>query len=297
MYFQCAVIAPLFWSKLIRDIKPDVIHTHIPIHAIFFSKIFKRTVFTSHSPNWEIKPRFLDIKAVQSVDTCIALSTYMKKCMELYGAKKAFFIPNGVDVNEYRPLKRKKFSKRILFVGRVCPQKGLENLLMALKDIQKSHPSATLTIVGPATAFTGFHFENHSYLDKLKLIVAKHNIHNVEFIGRVDHKTKLWYYQNSDIFVLPSIGEGMSLVMLEAMACGLPVVSTNVSGAKDVIEEGVNGYIVDKKNYKQLASAILAILDNKTRLMKMSIAARKRAKKFRWEHIAKETIKVYERIL
>jgi len=295
MNLRCANFAVRAWVVMKqKGIRPDIIHTHIPPHGIFFSKVFHPTVFTSHSPWWEIKPRPMDISAIRSADACIALSTYMKGRMEFYKAKKAFFVPNGVDVNEYHPPKQKTSSKRLLFVGRVCPQKGLEYLMRAMVIVQKEDAEVSLTIVGPTSA--GFHFEDYSYYNMLKELISKHGLKNITFTGMVSKEKKLWYYRNSDMFVLPSVGEGMSFVMLEALASGLPIVSTDVSGAVDVITHGINGYIVEKRNPSKLAEAILNTIGNKTKLSKMSSAAREKSEGFGWDSVATKMVDAYGRI-
>ena len=265
----------------------DITHVHVPLHSIVASK-FRKIVYTSHSPWWYMGGRRIDKMAVKSADVCIALSKEMKKAIEAAGAKRVVYIPNGVDVDKYKP-REHEFKNRILFVGRISEQKGITYLIDALSMIKEPFE---MVFVGPMSS--GFRFDDYSYYNSVMKRIEKYGLENkVKFLGTVDEKIKIKEYQKADIFVLPSIGEGMSLVMLEAMASGLPVVVSDVSGVRDAIEDGKEGLIVKKQKPSEIADRLEYLLANSEITRKMGANARKKAIEFSWEKVAKKTINVY----
>ncbi|MEW5759667.1 MAG: glycosyltransferase, partial [Candidatus Thermoplasmatota archaeon] len=104
-------------------------------------------------------------------------------------------------------------------------------------------------------------------------------------------------YSNASVFVCPSIYEPFGIIVLEAMACELPVVATNVGGIKETMIDRKTGYLVEPNNALQLADAVNEILDDKNLANEMGIEGRKRALEFSWENVAKKTLNVYKMIL
>ena len=189
-------------------------------------------------------------------------------------------IPNGVEEIFYYNKPRKLHKKpRLLFVGRLEIQKNLPLLLNALDGISEQFET---TIVGEG-----------SLSSDLKKMAKTLKLKNVKFVGRKDDKKLLSYYKRSDIFVLPSEREGMPLALLEAMAMGLPIVATNVTGSRDVVKNGKNGYLVPFGNVKSFRSALLKVKSNKSTYKKLSQTSRKMADKYSWEKISGQFEKLY----
>lgn len=186
---------------------------------------------------------------------------------------KIDIIYNGVDTNEFKPLKNKKQNKVLTLIstGRLISRKGYQYLIPALPKNVK------LQLIG-----------NGDYLSKLKKLDFKKN---VEFIGSIKHSEIKKYLQNADIFVLPSLNEGMSNSILEAMACGLPIITTNTGGSQELING--NGFIVKKKNSKELRDTINKYLKNPKLIKKHSEKSRKIVEKMSWNNVAKEYLKEY----
>jgi glycosyltransferase involved in cell wall biosynthesis len=103
--------------------------------------------------------------------------------------------------------------------------------------------------------------------------------------------------QSPEVFVLSSLSEGFPVTILEAMACGLPVVATRVGGIPDIIEDGANGYLVDTKNQEQIAEVLLKLLQNETLREEMSDNNRKEAEKYSWNTVAATLEGVYQKSL
>ncbi len=196
---------------------------------------------------------------------------------------KLHVVHNGVDPSRFR--RSSLTSNEILYVGRLHERKGLYEFLGCFSDVLKEAPSTRFKIVG-----TG---EEER---RLKRRVKELNIDdNVEFTGYVDEKELPTQYSHASIFVLPSLYEGFGIVLLEAMASGLPIVALPSKGPSEVIENGRNGFLVD---LDKMADVIVSMLQDRELLKRMGNTnfdvARER---FTWTSVAKQTKKIYERAL
>jgi len=219
---------------------------------------------------------------------CTAAKRFLK---EIIGVKRDIEVVHvGVDCNLFKPIKEPRriieFGNedlRILTVARYHKYKGLKYLIMAMKDIIYN-VNAKLYLLGKG--------EEEMYLRTLtkNFGIAKY----VEFISAsIPNEDMPHVYSSCDIYVQPSIIEPYGIAVLEAMACGKPVVGTNVGGMIDTIEHGKTGFRAKPANPKELAKYIVQLSDNKLR-KKMGKNARERAKLFDWIKIGKRYIKLIE---
>lgn len=192
---------------------------------------------------------------------CVSKEVLQSLCKyEPFYLKKMTVLPNGVDISE----DYKKYPTdivlpvRLLSVGSLTPKKGHKFLIESLGLVNKKYPdSFLLTIIGD-----GIEREN------LENMIKKNDIYNKVQILKSMPKSELnKYYLNSDLFVLPSLYEGCPNVLLEALSFGVCSIATNVSGVRDIVEDGVSGRVVQSGDTKDLASAILAIIENRDTLM------------------------------
>lgn len=197
---------------------------------------------------------------------------------------KAIVIYNPIVYDNINILKQEDVGikeKYILSVGRLTKQKGYEYLLKAFKLVYEQNENIRLIILGQGE-------------DKEKLIeyCKELNIHDVVyFLGFQENPYK--YMANSEVFVLSSLWEGFGNVLVEAMACGVPVISTNCpSGPSEIIFDKINGILVPPKNPIALADAIINILNNKEYATSLAKKGLERAQDF---HV-KKIIKEYERL-
>jgi glycosyltransferase involved in cell wall biosynthesis len=179
-------------------------------------------------------------------------------------------IYNGVDTEEFRPASFKNKKLTLISTGRLIERKGYQFLIPALpKDVK-------LQLIGDGN---------------LKNRLKKMSKGNVEFFGKVEHSKIVEKLQKADVFVLPSLNEGMSNSVLEAMSCGLPVIVTNVGGSELV--DG-NGFVIPKANVSVLRKAIENFLNEPELIEKMGLRSRKIAEQMTWKKIAGEYMRVYE---
>ena len=159
---------------------------------------------------------------------------------------KIVVIPNYIDTELFRPLNIEKIPNRLIFVGRFTEQKNLLNLLMAMKDI----PHTELVLVGDG-----------SLESALREFAQRHSI-KVTFAGRIPNNELPVLLNSAEAFVLPSLYEGNPKGLLEAMACGLPVIVTPVEGNREVVKHKVNGYLTRDTSSGAIREAIIEVLSD-----------------------------------
>lgn len=197
--------------------------------------------------------------------------------------RKIRIIPNGVDVERFSP-RRHLVNNLIFWGGRFIKQKGLEYLIRAMHIIVKTKPSIKLVMTGDGPLFP-----------KISNMIKKFNLtKNVIFWGFV-HREKLPSIISScSICVLPSLKEGMPFMLLEAMACGRPVIGSDIPGINDVISHGENGILVPPKNSEALADAIMLLMENKELRNRLGRNARQFViKNYSWDVITEKIEIVY----
>lgn len=196
------------------------------------------------------------VSTLRGVNAIVALNLQIADEMVSLGLPKdrVVFIPNGVEIE---PLsKQRSYSRHtpmsIAFVGRLHPQKGIGTLLMALGRLAQERPDLSWRL---KLAGTG------PIEQELQIMANELGIdQRVEFLGHLDHVDTL--LKECDCFVLPSLSEGMSNALLEAMACGLPCIATDIPGNNNLIRHGRNGLLVTPDDDQALAQAIAALAGN-----------------------------------
>lgn len=262
-----------FWAllNLVRREKVDVISAHwiIPngFVAALVSKITK-VPLTVTIPGSDVYMggkncffRWLVGVAAKNASVVISDSPYyLKQLAELgFYPSKTEIIRYGVNTDIFKPEKnRDKSSQIILGVGRLVAKKGFIYLIKAMPNILKSFPDAKLILVGD-----GEEREN------LKLATQKTGIESrALFAGSIPHSKLSEFYHQASVFVMPSIKDesgnidASPVAMMEAMACGVPVVGTYFSGNKDLVIDGVTGYLVKEKKASEISSAVVKLLSS-----------------------------------
>lgn len=192
--------------------------------------------------------------------------------------KKLLLIPFGVNVDKYRPVVKADKTFRVLFMGQVSIRKGIPYLLAAWDGLKLK--DAELAIVGAAFPDT-------------KGILEKYSGNpTVKFYGHIRDPIKM--FQSSSIFVFPSIEEGSALVNYEAMACGLPVVTTGNSGS--VVRDGVDGYVIPVRDTAAIREKIETLYADKGKRETMGASARARIEKYTWHNYGENLVREYRRV-
>jgi glycosyltransferase involved in cell wall biosynthesis len=192
-------------------------------------------------------------------------------------------IPNGLDRHRYRPRPGVAAeSDRVVFVGRLEHYKGLDVLLDAWSNVRAARPQARLEILGAGTA----HGEIASRIG------GNPAEHGITLHGFVSDDEKIDWLLRASLVVQPSRKEGWGLTVLEANACGAPVVATDVPGLRDSVRDGESGLLVRPADAPALAAAIVRVLAEPSLRALLSSGARAWAARFSWDEVAAETARV-----
>jgi glycosyltransferase involved in cell wall biosynthesis len=203
-------------------------------------------------------------------DHLLAASSFSRECAIADGVpeERISVVPYGVDLDRFKPAiaeRDRRGPLRLLFVGQVGQRKGIRYLLDAVRRFSAQH--VTLDVVG---ALLG---PKHLYTS----VPA-----NVTLHGRVGEDALTEWYQRADVLILPSLVEGFGLVLLEAMASGLPIIASEHTAARDLVEHGKQGFVVPVRSPDAIARAIDELLSSARRLDEMKAAARARAEQYPW---------------
>ncbi len=200
-------------------------------------------------------------------------------------------IPNGVDIQTFCPGEasaRRNGEVRLLFAGRMARQKGLPDLLQALAPLEPpvlERVSVELVGAGPE--------EGRVRSLAIQLGLAE----RVTFTGWVSRSAIVAHYQRAHIFVLPSYDEGMPNVVLEAMACGLPIVATNIRGNREVVSDGENGILVPPGDVEALRGALRDLIMDEGLRLRMGEASRAQALHHDWSRAAERYLAISREIV
>lgn len=297
LYTKCILI--------IHKIDPDIIHAQGLLFAGFSAFLSKKIlnkpyVAYGRGSDVYISNSFLGLieriiigLVLGSSSAIISLTQNMKSTIFKFWAQTAVVIPNGVDWEKFSNLQRHESrqnlniagdEKIIIFVGSIRHVKGVEYLIEAIKIVKRKYPSARLMLVGAV---------EHEKIPLMERVTNSDLAKYVQFIGNVPVDKIPIYMTASDIFVLPSISEGFPLVVLEAMASGLPVVATRVGGIPEIIIDGQNGFLVEPRNPAQIADRICLLLGNDDLRKEISIRNKANARSFGWNEVCYKLECVY----
>ena len=323
---------PLFGSSLyyagfalqvavdLRTQRCDVVHIHdlsqfVPIIRALNRRI--RIVLHMHG-EWltqlarkTIEPR------LKSADMILACSEYVANKIRASfpeHAHRCRTIYMGVDPEVFHPNPglrppRDSMHNRLLYVGRISPEKGVHVLLESFRKIAEIYPQTQLDIVGPdwvqprdqhidmsddprMTALKVFHTGNYRSL--LEKQIPSHLRSKIKFHGLVPHSELPRYYQNADIYISPSFYESFGMSNLEAMASDCPVIATRVGGVPEAVTHDKNGILIEPGTPDQLTSAILHLLSDQQLRNSLGQAAHRRAvDRFAWDRLCQDLLRLY----
>lgn len=281
---------------------------NIPLFVTFHTlALMKNLVARSESERENIDRIELELSLVRKADKIIATSTLDAKYIAaLYDCPedKIFVLNPGINLKVFKPqdkIKAKRIigaktnHKLILFVGRIEPLKAIDVLLYSMKILtgDKSQIRLCLWILGgDANARFNKWPRELKRLDKLKKLL---NISTgVTFVGRKHQSELPNYYNASEIVILPSHYESFGIVALEAMSCGVPVITTDTAGIASLFDKKNSPLITSANNPLMLAQKIKHLLTNEKEYQKISHEVLKKAKKLSWENIADKFVKIIE---
>jgi glycosyltransferase involved in cell wall biosynthesis len=211
----------------------------------------------------------------------------------------SFVVPNGLDFSEFKEPPEKRYletrypvlvgKRNMLFLGRINIKKGIDILIESFKKLAEEYKDLFLVLAGP---------DNENYGEEIKVRLGKYGVLNKTiFTGMITGKEKLSVYNDAELFVLPSYSENFGMSVVEAMACGVPVVISNKVGIYKEVENNKAGVVVET-NPESLHRGIKSLLDNETRRKEIAENGRRLAESYYdIDMVADMMIKTYEGVL
>ena len=273
----------------------DILHFHEPFVPFLSPTMLDQSktvnvatfhAFGGFSPSYWVGKRFAG-RLAERLHGRIAVSGAARHFISRYFPGEYEIIPNGVDLDRFtqaEPFEAlRDGTLNILFVGRLEERKGFIHLLKAYHRLRKRKVDARLLVVGAGPK-----------LREYKRFVGLRGIRDVEFLGRVSDEEKVRYFASADIYCAPNTGqESFGIVLLEAMAAGVPIVASDIHGFKRVVERNVQGLLVEPRNPRALAAALYALARDPDLRHEMGEAGRARAPEFSWDRVTERIVDFY----
>ncbi|HET9200085.1 MAG TPA: glycosyltransferase family 4 protein [Dehalococcoidia bacterium] len=279
----------------------DVVHVHepmmpaLPYHFLRYYDGPRIGTFHAAQEGGNLMYRFttgLMNRWFSKLDGKIAVSPAAARLISRYFPGDYEVIPNGIDTKRFHPqvppIESLQDGKtNILFLGRPEKRKGLRFLLRAFAQVRAETSTVRLIVVGRDSKLMQSHRE----------WVQRTGLADVVFTGYVPDEEVPRYYRTADIYCAPNIGnESFGLVLVEAMACGTPIVASNIEGFADVVTHGVHGLLTTPEDENAIAAALLQLIKSPALREQMARQGLGRAQEFGWERIGSRIISYYDRI-
>lgn len=252
----CLYDLPILFYRMAREIQQQ--------EASLFPAL-SSSLQAVREPEWKLRRKEQEIALA---DHIFVASSITQKSLLIEGVnpEKITVIPYGAPIHYFQPQPKLDTTFRALFVGRVGPRKGVHYLVQAWQQLQLHQ--AELMLVG-INEFPP------NWLSQLP--------DGICYVPSVPHATLNQYYSNANVFVFPSLVEGFGLVLLEAMACGIPIITTPNTAGPDIITDGIEGFIVPIRNREALIEKLEWCYQNPAELAEMGRAAHRKAQQLTWE--------------
>jgi glycosyltransferase involved in cell wall biosynthesis len=304
----------------------DIIHVHVAKMGYYAAKIKKilktPIVITTHGrdlqkfpeigygfrldPRWNKRIEY----ALKNADLVTAIGSSTRQEYLKIGVQKNRIadIPNGVDLKRFQAssqnirkiLNLPADMKIVLVVGRYDIKKGFEYLIRAIPEVIKKQSNVKFLFIGKDLNILRPLIQKlliNPYIIVLEQQTFNQKESSIINLDKIPNDILLSAYKSSDVFVSPSLIEGFALVIIEAMASGLPIVATNVSGNEDAIINGKNGILVPSRNPKELAAKIIEILQNNEMQKHLAKNAIEMSSNYDWKIITNKYLAQYKRLM
>jgi phosphatidyl-myo-inositol alpha-mannosyltransferase len=296
-------LLPVVWwrvRRLVRDGGFDVVHIHeplVPLVALAATWHARTvTVGTIHGYRPSYLPyRLLRLpldRMMHRLSARVAVSVDAREWVNRYFPGDYHVIPDGVDVTRFSdravlPVERYDDGRpNVLFVGRLEPRKGFPVLLDAWHLVQRAVPKARLLVAGRF---------DEAERQQWAREVARRQLDDVELVGCVSERDLPRYYRTAQVFCAPSTGyEALGIVLLEAMAAGAAVVTTDIEGYRTVVRDDVEAVVVPPADHVALADGLISVLEDAGKRERLVAAARTRVEEYAWPRLAWRLVRLYE---
>lgn len=263
--------------KYIKETNPNImIFADVPIgFPSILKKLKKWKIYWTEK---ELETKNYVYNSLEYIDYFISPSDFVRDSLvnENIKENRIFVVPFGVDSNKYRPKKKKLNTINFAFSGNTNNRKGIPYLVEAFRELNLK--DAKLNIYGRI----------YPEISKYR---KKSQLNNIFFHGFTDLKKEL---PKNHVFVFPTLLEGSAKSVYEAMACGMPIITTRNAGS--IVRNGKDGFIIETENKEAIKEKILYFYNNRKEIEKMGKNARKHVEKYTWDRYGKEINKIYNKI-
>lgn len=282
-------------STVVNKLDPDLVRGFGKSGAYLAIKIGSEFKLPSIVSVADLNPSII----LNRADKIICVSEAVRdKCLEIgIDEEKLVIIYEGVNLNDFQDysgteevefLNSRYGSKhKILSVGRLVWQKNLENLLLASKIAKKSLPNLTHLHIG----------EFGDLRDKIDSVIRDLRIDHFHRLSNLSQRKLANFYSWADAFVMASVSEGLGLVYVEALACGTPVITSNIPPMSQIVINNFNGLNVDSESPEDIAEKIILLLTNRSLYEKLKSNTRESVRKFDLKKISKKKAEFYKQML
>ena len=298
-YVRTLTTSILYWLNLLREVrKYDVIHIFsasylsfliAPTPAILVSKLYgKKIVLNYHSGEAEDhlrRWRRSTIPILNLTDAIAVPSEYLVRVFAAFGLK-ATAIFNIIELDKFTFRERNRLRPIFLSNRNLEAHYGVDAVLRAFALVQKQVPEAVLTVVGDG-----------SQRPSLETLATELNLQQTSFTGRVEHEEIYRHYADADVFLNASRIDNQPLSILEAFACGLPVVTTDAGGIPDIVTDGETGFVVAVDDHQSLADRAMKLLGDCNKATTMAHNARTECNKYTWEVVCDRWLCLYREVV
>ena len=281
--------------EVLAEHRFDILHFHEPFVPFLSPTMLEASdtvnigtfhAFGGFSPSYWIGRRFAG-RLADLLHGRIAVSGAARHFISRYFPGDYRIIPNGVDLEAFATAEPYEHLRdgtlNILFLGRFEERKGLIHLLKGYHRLRKRHVDARLLVAGTGS-------KEREY----RRFVGLRGIRDVEWLGRVSDEEKVRYFASADVYCAPNTGqESFGIVLLEAMAAGVPIVASDIHGFKRVVERNVQGILVEPRNPRAIAAALYALARDPDLRHDMGEAGRLRAPEFSWDRVTERIVDFY----
>jgi glycosyltransferase involved in cell wall biosynthesis len=288
-------------SKLVTQINPDILESYDWSGPLIIKPTGVKLIVRlhgSHRVNCEqvrMKPSFListmEKFALKIPDYIIGVSDHVSRVTEnvfnLNTSSKTIY--TGVDTERFKDLNLERDVNQLLLVGRMHPYKGYEDLFPSLNIVFGEHKDLYLTIIGTII---------DDYKAKLLSLVSNTHHSRIRFISRISNEDLPAYYNRANLSILPSRVEALPIIPLESMSCGTPVIMSDRFSAREIIDDKVDGFLVDTGNPEDLAKNILEIISDQDAINNMRKRSREKVlSKFSMQKNLNDNIAFYHKVI
>ena len=217
---------------------------------------------------------------------CLSQSWY-DYFQQNYKTKKLLVLPNIIDDPEIHGGIKKNNEITFLFLGLVCEEKGIFNLVDVIADNKEKYRNKIKLLIG-----------GNGKTKQLTDLIKKNQLEDmIEFLGWIDNKKKIIVLNKADVYILPSYIEGLPVSVLEAMSYGMAVISTNVGGIPEIVKNKENGLLIEPGNLKQIEESMDCLLENPELIKLYGNVSRQRVQKHLPDPVVEQLINIYQSVL